>query len=396
MLTLTPSTSVAQKKQIMQAQDIIKSGKDLAKAETMMRKLLQDSVGRGNKRVWLTLVDALMGQYEQGNEKLYLKQKYDTTLLFSVTRRLFEDIQAFDSIDATPDKKGRVAPRYRDRHAEYLNRIRGNLYYGGTYYVRRGDYAKAQDFLETYIECKDMPLFSRYRYAETDTMLPHAAYWLVYCGNRTNQPDLVLAYDSIAHRDSLHHDYMLQYLAEAYRQKNDTAHYLCTLHEGFDHNPHFPYFFPRLVEYYNSVDKLDEAMGVVDKALAADSASVLFRSAKGTILLNQRKYDECIRLSKQLIEENDSLADAYYNIGLAYFDQAIELNKTEQRYRAKRQKMTRLYEQSLPYLERYRQLAPSQVRRWSLPLYTIYLNLNKGEEFEELDKIRHEYRRKNL
>ena len=207
--------------------------------------------------------------------------------------------------------------------------------------------------------------------------------------------DLVLSYDSIARKDSLHLDFMLQYVSEAYLLKNDTANYVRTLHEGLDHNALFPFFFPRLVEYYNSNDMLDKAMGVVDQAMLTDSANVTFRSAKSTILLNQRRYDECIKLSEELIAENDSLADAYYNIGLAYFDQAIEMDKVKQKYKTKRQRMTKLYEKSLPYMERYRQLAPSQVRRWSLPLYTIYLNLNKGKEFDEIDKIRNEYRRKH-
>ena len=32
---------------------------------------------------------------------------------------------------------------------------------------------------------------------------------------------------------------------------------------------------------------------------------------------------------------------------------------------------------------------------WSGPLYTIYLNLNMGNEFEEIEKIRDEYRKNN-
>lgn len=45
------------------------------------------------------------------------------------------------------------------------------------------------------------------------------------------------------------------------------------------------------------------------------------------------------------------------------------------------------YRKALPYLERYRQLAPDMKDRWSRPLYTIYLNLNMGKEFDEIDKI---------
>lgn len=45
------------------------------------------------------------------------------------------------------------------------------------------------------------------------------------------------------------------------------------------------------------------------------------------------------------------------------------------------------YKAALPYLRRFRELAPNEREKWALPLYTIYLNLNMGEEFDEIDKL---------
>ena len=79
----------AQKKAIAQARIYIKSGKDLEKAEKLMNDLLRDSANRDNQKIWLALGDAVRMQYEKGNEKLYLKQKYDTTALFNNAKKLF-------------------------------------------------------------------------------------------------------------------------------------------------------------------------------------------------------------------------------------------------------------------------------------------------------------------
>ena len=38
-------------------------------------------------------------------------------------------------------------------------------------------------------------------------------------------------------------------------------------------------------------------------------------------------------------------------------------------------------------MERYRTLAPDAQSKWAMPLYTIYLNLNMGKEFEEIDGL---------
>ncbi len=66
--------SYAQKKEISQAQEFIKSRKSLDKAEESMRKLLKDSVNRSNIKIYVTLAEAVRAQYEQGNENLYLKE----------------------------------------------------------------------------------------------------------------------------------------------------------------------------------------------------------------------------------------------------------------------------------------------------------------------------------
>ena len=79
----------AQKKQLAVARELLKSGKELAKAEKSMQTLLDDSVNRTNTKIWVMLCDVLTKQYEQGNEKLYLKQKYDTAAFFSVTKRMY-------------------------------------------------------------------------------------------------------------------------------------------------------------------------------------------------------------------------------------------------------------------------------------------------------------------
>jgi hypothetical protein len=41
----------------------------------------------------------------------------------------------------------------------------------------------------------------------------------------------------------------------------------------------------------------------------------------------------------------------------------------------------------MPYLQKYRTMAPDMQDQWALPLYTIYLNLNMGKEFDEIDKL---------
>ena len=102
LLMMSPMVVPAQKKEIQTAKDQVKAGKNLDQAVASMKKLLNDSVNRTNKKIWTVYFDAVRKQYEQGNEKLYLKQKYDTAQLFNYTRQLFEVALQFDSVEAVP------------------------------------------------------------------------------------------------------------------------------------------------------------------------------------------------------------------------------------------------------------------------------------------------------
>ena len=382
-----PLIAWGQKKTMTQVKDYIKSGKNLDKAEKLMTDLLNDSSSRGNEKVWLLLFESQRKQYDQGNEKLYLKEKYDTTALFLVGKRMFDTLEGLDSLDRLPDARGKVKLKYRDRSAELLNIYRPNLFNGGVFFMKKHDFSRAYDFFDTYINSAVKPMFARYQYAERDKRLPEAAYWASYCGYKLEKPQLTLRHTYQALKDSVHLPYMLQYLSETYKLEKDTARYVQTLKDGFSKYPKFPFFFPRLIDYYSHIGAYDEAMKSCDEALQTDSVNTLFRYAKSSLLLTMGRYKQSFAISKALIAENDTLADAYLNAGLALFDQAVELDKKTQSGSKKYNQILELYRKAMPYLEKYRAMAPDQKDKWALPLYTIYLNLNMGQQFDEIDKL---------
>ena len=110
LMTTSPCLN-AQKKEIAQARAYIKSGKNLDKAEESMRKLLTDSSNAGNVKIYMTLAESVKKQYEQINEKLYLRQPYDTAAFFNTAGRMFA---AFEKLDSVLVKQGRQDPRMRN------------------------------------------------------------------------------------------------------------------------------------------------------------------------------------------------------------------------------------------------------------------------------------------
>lgn len=367
---------------LSQARTILKSGKGGDQAEKLMTALLKDSANREDKRIYAVWYDAVLMQYLAVNEKLYMKQRQDTAQFFELTRRLFTVATALDSLDMRPDKKGRITPEYRRDHARQLSAYRPNLFAAATYFVRKADFARAYDYGEAYIDCARQPLFRDQHLDSLDVRMPEAGYWTTYSGYRQQDAVRTLRYRQLALRDTSKQQYTLQYIAEARRWLNDDSLYLETLRVGFHDFPRNPYFFPRLMDYYTAHEDYRQALRVVNCALEANDSSQLTLYAKATVLFDLGRFDESIAVSQQLLQRNDSLPEAYYNIGSCWLNKALMLSPLREKKRQRR-----CYQQARHAMERYRQLAPDEVRKWGPALYRIYLNLNMGRQFDEIDRL---------
>ena len=376
---------MAQRRQLQEARLILKGDKDYDKAEKLMKALLNDSTHleyRDNPRIYDMWLQSVEKQYAQLNEKMYKKQEVDTTMLFDLTRRLFTVGECLDSIDMRPDKKGRVSPQYRKDNAARLVTYRPNLFFGGTYHLRKGDLEKAYDFFEHYIDCARQPLFEDYDLMNSDARMGEAAYWATYSGYRMNDPVLTLRYAKQARRDTAKLENTLQLTAEAWTKLRDDSSYVATLWDGFCHFPKSTYFFPRLLDYYNSKRNYEKALKIADDALKTDSTSQLFLLAKSTMLLNLGRYAQCLECSDKLIALYPDAADAYFNAGTACLNIALGMDP-----RNNKKQIRKMYQKALPYMENYRKLAPQETQKWGDALYRIYFNLNMGKQFDEIDKI---------
>ena len=379
---LMSAACCAQRKQIGDARTILKSGKNIEQAEKLMTDLLKDKANEDNARIYDIWLQAVEKQYLAINEKMYVKQKVDTTKFFDLAKRMFVVAERLDSVDAKPDKNGKVNPEYRKANAAKMSMYRPNIYYGGAHHLKKGDFKTAFGFFEMYLDCDRQPLFTGYDLMYKDPKMGEVAYWATYCGYRLNDPLLVLRHAATAQRDEQKLEYTLQYMAEAWQKLEDDSMCIATLWQGFKKYPKSSYFFPRLMDTYNRRGDYLMADSVVNEALKTDTLNELYLFAKSMVMLNLKKYGECLKFSEQLIQLNPNLADIYYNGGLACLNIAQRMDTRKYKKQVKK-----MYEKALPYMEKYREMAPDEVDKWAPALYRIYFNLNMGKQFDEIDKI---------
>lgn len=377
----------AQKKEMQEAKAYLKSGQNLEKAETLLRGVLSMEGQAAKIDAHLLLADVLRKQYETANEKLYLRTLKDTASVFPVLRRMFDAYESLDSVDAMPDSKGRVQPRYRRKNVAYLMTFRPNLYTGGLYSYHHGKLDEAISCMESYIDCARQPLFYGTGIEKQDSMLTMASYWALMAARRLKDYSAMKRYEDRAQDYRAKRHLTIAMLYESALEEGDTLRAVRYLRKGFDEHSEHPYFFPRLIDYYTSHNQIDTVSAIVAKALDKEPGNMFYRLARNIVQLNTGRYDECIALGDSLIHLHDKLAEAYYNVGSAYFNKAVKRDKEGLESRQKRQEVNTLYEKAMPYLERYRTLRQHSEERWAPMLYTVYLNLNRGKEFDEIDKI---------
>jgi len=387
ILLLYLPCSFAQKKQISEARELIKKRNNLEQAEKSMRTLLKDSTNRGNIKIYATLAEAVRARYEKVNEQFYLRQSTDTTAFFNAARDLFLAYESLDSIDLRPDEKGRVKPSYRKKNASDLAAVRPNLFNGGLFFVKKNDYESAYNMLDTYLQCVCQPLFSSQQYTLTDSVSQEAAFWTVFCGFKLGNPTKALAYKDIALSSVEYRKRALVFLSETYQLMNDTTLYVETLRIGFEEEPSSPFFFTRIMDYYGDKGRFDIAYQMAEKAVKSDPSNPLFLFGKSNALLNLGRYEECLVVCDTLINRKTDNPEVYFNAGASYVNMAVLLEKDQKTARDQQKRITAYYKMALPYMEKFRQMAPSQQERWAPSLYNIYLKLNMGKQFEEISNL---------
>lgn len=373
------------KKELAQASAILKSGNNLEKLETSMRNLLKDSVSRQDLRIHYTLIESLKKQYAQGNEKMFLKEKYDTVKLFDVCERMFEAAAVMDSVDANVSSK---QPKYRKQHSSMLVPYYSNLYVASVFYANKQNWKKTLEMAELYLNARNWPLFSSTAINLDSLREAHTSYLAFYSSYRMDDYKNSLKYVPKALSYQPRIETTLRSLTYVYESLGDTANYVDVLKRGTALFPSSQFFYSRLINHYCQNGLLREALKQSELSIKADSLNEEIKVVRHTLLLNLADYKECERYGKELLAANDSLSEVCYNMALVYFNQANALSDSSVRSKAKDKEVTALLRKCRPYMEKFRALEPEAKDKWRPVLYMVYLNLNLGKEFAEIEAIK--------
>jgi tetratricopeptide (TPR) repeat protein len=399
-LCLLASVSFGQKKAVSEALKLAKDSKpNFAEARTKIKEALEHEETKNDAKTWYTAGQIEDLQFTGENTKQILGQQPDEAVMYEALINVYPYFKKANELDHLPDAKGKVKPKFTK---DIRSTLKANLAYylnGGAYFFDQKDYKKTFDFFNQYIEIADSKLLKegvKQGEETVDSTYIFANYYAAIAASLLN--DHALAVEALKRASKLEYkrNDMLQYLAEEYKNVNDTLNLLKTLEEGLSIFPKEPYYILNLVSVYINSGQNDKALEYLNAAIINDPVNAQLYDVAGRVyesgLKDYAKAEEfflkAIKIDGENAETQSNLGRIYFNRGVTQLDEANNIADVK-KYNEEREKAKELFRKALPYFEKAYQLNPDAFDN-KMALRSIYYNLDMGDKFEEMDKLMNE------
>ena len=383
---------------LSEARAAIKNGKNQANAEkNLLAVVNREDMTRERKAEIYFLAEELQRSMNSAeNMKLYLKQSYDTLKFFSTILQMHEYLLLCDSVEMIPDELGVTKFRHRHKSREILLNHRSNLLNGGKFLLRRGKYAESFPYFNVYLRSAQSQIFGPTdAFVRNDSLLPRVAYWATISAYNSNEARKALTYidQAIKGAEPELRTSLQEYKVRCFEALKDNENWVKNLEEGVQLYPAHDYFFLHLIDYYAHEKMYDRGISLCENMLKRVGDRSIYWLGLSQMNLEKQDYDRTIEMSNEAIRCDSTMDEAYYNKGMAFLTKAaifaeIACNDIRNpKCKSDRAKLMLLYQSAKEPMERVRQLIPNDSKKWASPLYRIYLNLNMGREFAEMEKI---------
>lgn len=358
------------KRRFREAHSAIKSGSGQEKIEAILLDSMALPTTTNKQKAEGYHICALLQQSVNDglNMKAYLNQGLDTVKLYQSILKVYDYTLKSDSVDERQ--------KYESKNFKLRDLHRENLLGGGKFMLRKSMWAEAYPFFD---------MFLKTRTTDLDLTIGRVAYWATVCGMNEGNPYHVLEYvdTAMALIPERERPALAEYKARSYLHIGDSAKWLEILDECVDEYPGYNYFFLNLMDYYMRQGQFERGLARTDSLVKIDGDRAVYWFAMSMFALAQGDYENCITLSEECLRREPDNIDALYNKGISLLNLAlVEKDSARRRVYCRR---------ALEPMERVRELSPDDLERWGNPLYRIYLNLNMGKKFEEIDELLEEH-----
>ncbi len=178
-------------------------------------------------------------------------------------------------------------------------------------------------------------------------------------------------------------------LKNCYQNIGDSTAMLNALKSGFEAYPNSKNIVIELVNYYLFSGETEAALEYIARAKKQDPGNASLYFAEGTLYDKMDKTQKAIEAYKKAIERNDEYFDAYYNLGVIFYNRAVELTDIaneetdDELYEKKKARADSVFREALPYFERANEIRTDDLSTLQ-NLKTLYYRFQQMDKYEEI------------
>ena len=255
------------------------------------------------------------------------------------------------------------------------------------------DYNKALSSFEQIMEINEMPIVKADNPEAVDTVIVFNAALAAYNAEDYNK---AITY----YKESAKYGYngakTYSLIAAAYQMQQDTTSALKALQEGYQKYPEDNAVLESMIQIYMDLNKTDEALANLEKAIAQDPTKPRYYFAQGALFEKLGDEQKAIETYKKTMEIDPEFFNAYYNLGALYYNKGVQQVEVanavpaneKAKYDAEVKKADEWFGKALPYMEKCNELQ-SDDKMVLESLKNLYYRLQDMDKYNAvLDKIK--------
>lgn len=397
---LMSAVGMAQVKDVKKAQGLIMGEMpNFEEARRLISGAEENPETKDDANTWY--VAGLIGYQESEQEmnKRYLGQQVDFNVVGVAQQESYLCWKKANELASilVQDKKGNmvmdkknvtIKKNIASKLLDYWNN-QGLLAYAGSLYEKQ-DYEGTYALYKMYISIPDLPVMQDEKTQAKivrDTIyqeIRHNAGMLAYSAGKYQESADIFS-------ELVKGDFKAvnagEYLYSCYLNMKDSAKAYEIMDQCIELFPNEARFMQARINAYVGEKDYDNAVKLLDKAIAQDPQAQYFNS-KGSILSMQAKFDEAVATFEEGIKIDPNNSDLYSNYGYVYVEKGNKLNDAatylnDKEYTQARKEIDAAYRAALPLFEKAYQLNKDNydcVRA----LRSLYYRLGMMEEYNAM------------
>lgn len=279
-----------------------------------------------------------------------------------------------------------VNGKYNKKLTEDLKKLKQYLAYEAELMYRNKNYEKSYEYFSKIIMLNDWPVLK----GTVDTIMYYFAGLMASeAGMEQNAIEMLNKALNLKFKDPN----LYATLAKSYKSIGDTTKAFEILNTGIKEFPESQILLAEIINYYLNKNQHQKALDYLKKAEEGDPNNITFIFAEATIYEKLGQSEKAIETYKKCLELNPEYFNAYFNIGIVYYQKGYNINNRCQEiesnieYKKCMTEADEEFKKAIPYLEKAKEVATDLKDKCETlrALKSIYFRLNDENNLKRIN-----------